>query len=228
MADRTDFFADPQGVARYAEGPLRMVPGYSGLLTMVRILLAERTPEDGRILVLGAGGGLEIKSFAESQPGWNFDGVDPSAEMLKLAERTLGPLASRAQLHHGFIDVAPEGPFDAATCILTMHFATEEERRHMAKQVRRRLKPGAPFVVAHLSIPQRPSEKDLWLSRYAAFAIASGVEPTKAKSAPAAIKARLTVLTPEQDEALLREAGFSDVSLFYAGFTFRGWVGYAA
>jgi tRNA (cmo5U34)-methyltransferase len=37
----------------------------------------------------------------------------------------------------------------------------------------------------------------------------------------------LTILTPEQDEAILREAGFSNVSLFYVGFTFRGWVGYA-
>lgn len=32
---------------------------------------------------------------------------------------------------------------------------------------------------------------------------------------------------PEQDEAILREAGFGNVSLFYAGFTFRGWVWYA-
>ena len=28
-------------------------------------------------------------------------------------------------------------------------------------------------------------------------------------------------------EASLREAGFSNVSLFYAGLSFRGWVGYA-
>jgi len=37
----------------------------------------------------------------------------------------------------------------------------------------------------------------------------------------------LNILTPEQDAAILREAGFSDVSLFYADFTFRGWVAYA-
>jgi tRNA (cmo5U34)-methyltransferase len=37
----------------------------------------------------------------------------------------------------------------------------------------------------------------------------------------------LPIFAPEQDEAMLREAGFSNVSLFYAAFTFRGWVGYA-
>lgn len=41
------------------------------------------------------------------------------------------------------------------------------------------------------------------------------------------IGAQLTILTPEQDEAVLREAGFSDVTRFYVGFTFRGWVAYA-
>src|SRR5262245_32135158 len=95
---------------------------------MAMLLLAESAPQDARILVVGAGGGLEIKVFAEHQPNWRFDGVDPSAEMLKLAEATLGPLASRVRLHHGYIDAAPEGPFDAAACLLTLHFIPPEER----------------------------------------------------------------------------------------------------
>jgi hypothetical protein len=34
------------------------------------------------------------------------------------------------------------------------------------------------------------------------------------------------MLSPQEDEALLEEAGFSGVSLFYAGLSFRGWVAY--
>ena len=112
-----DPFSDPQAVARYAEGPPRIVPGYDAMQRMTTLLLAERVPEDARVLVLGAGGGLELKAFAQAHPGWTFDGVDPASEMLKLAERTLGPLASRARLHQGYIDDAPHGPFDAATCL---------------------------------------------------------------------------------------------------------------
>ncbi len=40
------------------------------------------------------------------------------------------------------------------------------------------------------------------------------------------MKEQLPVLSPDRDEALLREAGFSGVELFYAAFRFRGWVGY--
>ena len=227
MSEHPKPFSDPKMVAKYAEGPPRSVPGYYALLTMTTLLISERASEDARVLVLGAGGGLELKAFAAAHPGWNFDGVDPSAEMLKLAETTLGPLSARVRLHEGYIDAAPEGPYDAATCLLTFHFVELEERRRIALELRRRLKPGAPFVTAHFSMPQGASERALWLSRYAAFMTASGIDPEMGAKAVAAIVKQLTILTPQEDEALLREAGFSNVSLFYTGFTFRGWVGYA-
>ncbi len=219
-----DAFSDPQAVAHYAEGPPRMVPGFADLQRMAMILLAERAPDNAHVLVLGAGGGLEIKAFAEAQPGWSFVGIDPSAAMLDLARVTLGSLSGRTQLHQGLIDSAPEGPFDAATCILTLHFIEREERLRTLKEVRRRLRPGAPFMVAHFSFPQGAHERDLWLTRYAAFAISSGIEPSMAKNAQAGISARLPILAPEDDEQLLRDAGFNGLSLFYMGFAFRGWV----
>ena len=52
-------------------------------------------------------------------------------------------------------------------------------------------------------------------------------QPLGETAAREAIEAHLHILTPEQDEAILRDAGFSNVSLFYAGFTFRDWVAYA-
>jgi tRNA (cmo5U34)-methyltransferase len=217
-------FSDPDAVARYAQGPIRQVPGFQGMQQMARLLLAERVPDDGHVLVLGAGGGLELKAFADAQPGWRFTGVDPSAEMLKLATTTLGPLASRAALVEGYIDDAPPGPFDGATCLLTLHFLPAEQRLHTLAEVRRRLAPGAPFIVAHHSVDDATHKRERWLSRYAAFAVASGVPATSMVSAAAAINARLPLLSPAQDEALLDEAGFVDIELFYAGFTFRGWV----
>ena len=220
-------FSDPEAVSRHAEGPVRLVPGFHGLQRMTALLLAERAREDAHVLVLGAGGGLELKYFADAQPDWRFCGVDPSAEMLGLAKRTLGPQAARVEFHEGYIDSAPVGPFDAATCLLTLHFIPEDERRRTLAEVNRRLKPGAPFVAAHHSFPQEGEEKAKWLARFAAFGAASGMVAMTPETA-AAMGERLPVLSPEQDEKLLREAGFVDVALFYAAFTFRGWVAYKA
>ena len=35
---------------------------------------------------------------------------------------------------------------------------------------------------------------------------------------------KLTILPPQAEEDLLRQAGFGDVTLFYAALAFRGWV----
>lgn len=233
MPDPQAHFSDPQAVARYAQGPPRLVPGFADLLRMTTLLVAERAPDNARVLVVGAGGGLELKAFAEAHSGWTFNGVDPSGEMLDLARQTLGPLATRARFHHGYIDGADEGPFDAATCLLTLHFLPPEVRRHTLREIHRRLRPAAPFVAAHFSFPQGStsandtSERSLWLARYAAFAISSGVNPEQAKAGATTINERLHILTPDEDEALLTDTGFTNVRLFYAGLSFRGWLAYA-
>ena len=195
---------------------------------MAAILLAERAGDTAEILILGAGGGLELQAFADWQPGWRFTGVDPSAEMLALAAKVAAPHMPRIDLIEGYIDDAPAGLFDAACCLLVLHFIPPEDRVPTLRAIRARLKPGAPLVLAHHSIPQDPAEKARWLGRYAAFAGASGVPLDQAKKGAAAIGERLPITAPSEDEAALRAAGFDGISLFYAAFTFRGWVAYAA
>jgi len=194
---------------------------------MTAILLAERVAEDARVLVLGAGGGLELRAMAEAHPGWTFLAVDPAGAMLDEARRVLGPDAARVTFCKGYVDDAPEGPFDAATCLLTLHFLEAEERTRTLGELRRRLAPGAPFVAAHSSFPQDAGARARWLSRYGAYALASGADPELVGKMCATVDAHLPMLTPEQDEAILRAAGFSDVAMFYAAFTWRGWVAYA-
>lgn len=200
----------------YAERVARQIPGLRDLHRMVTILLAELVPADGRILVLGAGGGLELKAMADAQPEWRFDGVDPSRGMLDQARELLGPQTERIRFHEGYIDDAPDGPFDGAVCLLTLHFLPADERLKTLQSMAARMKPGAPLVTAHHSFPVEGGGKDRWLSRFAAFSSTAG--PL------IAMKEKLPVLPPEADEALLREAGFTDVELFWAAFTFKGWV----
>jgi len=208
----------------YLEGPSRQVPGYHSLHRMTAILLAEQVPADGSLLVLGAGGGLEIKALAEAQSGWSFDGVDPSAGMLKLAAETVASYKERVRFHQGYIEDAPEGPFDGALCLLTFHFIPRDMRLETLKQIHQRLKPKAPLIIAHHSFPQTEPERSLWISRHLAFGNSQSAHPEVAKEA---MKTKLSILAPDQEEALLKQAGFSGISLFYAGFSFKGWVAYA-
>ena len=73
-------------------------------------------PPDGRVLIVGAGGGLEINHLAGVEDGWRFVGVDPAPAMLDLARAVAGPATGdRLTLIEGTIVDAPPGALDAAT-----------------------------------------------------------------------------------------------------------------
>lgn len=217
-------FDDPAAAARYDEGPRRFVPGLDALHRMMSLLLAERAGRSARVLVLGAGGGAELLTLADAHPDWRFVGVDPAGEMLKQAARTAARHMDRIELVKGYVDDAPAGPFDAATCLLTLHFLDQPERIRTIAEIHRRLRPGSPFVVAHASFPQGRDERDTWLDRYAAYPVAMGADVADVRKARAAVASSLNLFEPELDEDMLRAGGFSDVELFWVGFTFRGWI----
>lgn len=215
-------FMSPSAVASYAGDTPRKVPGLFDLHRMTTILLSERAPRGARILVVGAGGGLELKAMAEARPGWQFVGVDPSQPMLDIARQTITPYADRIELVAGTVDQAPAGPFDGAVCLLTLHFLDRAERLHALKQIEARLRPGSALVVAHHTADDDEAER--WLARSSAFADRTGFDRTRAVTSGKAMAERLPLLTPAQEEKVLREAGFVTPALFYAAFSFRGWV----
>lgn len=147
--------------------------------------------------------------------------------MLDEASKRLASFTDRVTLVHGFADDAPNGPFDAATSLLTLHFLNERERLRTVTEIVRRLRPGAPFVAVHCSFPQDPAHRGVCLDRHEAYSVAAGMDPNVAREGRASIAESLNALEPEQDERILTECGLTNVSLFYAAFTWRGWVGYA-
>ncbi|SMQ72169.1 tRNA (cmo5U34)-methyltransferase [Devosia lucknowensis] len=219
--------SNPMPLNAYADSAIKQVPGLLSLHRMTGVLLAERVGADGRVLVLGAGGGMELSTLASTHADWRLDGVDPSDSMLDAARVATAKFGERVTLSKGTINEAPEGPYDGATSILVFHFIPLAERLATLKGLHKRLKPGAPLVLAHMSFAQDGPSRSRWMQRHAAFAIANGIDPAHAESGRQAMLERLHLLSPEAEEAMLDEAGFSGVSLFYAGFDFRGWVAYA-
>jgi tRNA (cmo5U34)-methyltransferase len=228
LENLADIFKNAEHAARYAEGPRRFVPGFDGLHRIMLQVLRERMPKDGKVLVLGAGGGLEILTMAQAEHEWTFCGVDPSAEMLAAARLTLGDAASRVDWIEGLIFDAPRTLFDGGTCMLTLHFVPDDGAKlDTLKAMRARLKPGAPFVIAHMAIDKNATDADLQFERYARYSEDSGTDPEMVARARTHVKAMLHSVGPGRDEALLKEAGFTGVELVFAGLVWRGWVGYA-
>ncbi|ADO71665.1 conserved uncharacterized protein [Stigmatella aurantiaca DW4/3-1] len=104
------------------------------------------------LLCVGVGTGQDVLPYAkQGAPGWRFTGVDPSPDMLAVAQKQLAAagLLERTRLHAGLLDSLPPGPlFDGAEMIGVLHHvAGEEGRLALLREVVRRLKPGAPFIL---------------------------------------------------------------------------------
>ena len=151
----TENFDDKDFVDRYvAQGPSLFVPGFEALHRMTGLLLAEFVPEDGAIFIVGAGGGHELMRLSAAQKSWRFCAVDPSV-----------------------IENAPDGPFDAATCLLTLHLVADDGGKLATlRSIRARLKPEAPFVLVDLCMDRAAADFEQALGRYARFAEESGAE----------------------------------------------------
>ena len=230
MSELNANFIEPERVKLYTEkGPPAFAPGHAGMLQMIGVLLAESMPEDGQVLVVGAGGGLETRYLAEVEPNWRFFGVDPAGPMIELARAVAGPIAGdRLTLIEGTVEDVPAGPFDAATCILVLGLIKDDgAKRALLEAVRHRLVPNAPFILVDQCIDRSAPDFQRRLNRYANYARRSNVDDETVAKAKAGVGALKSMVPDWRNEELLREAGFHDAEVFYAGMAWRGWVAYA-
>lgn len=211
------------------KGPPAFTPGHASLMQMIGVLLGETMPEDGTVLVVGAGGGLETRYLAGIEPQWRFVGVDPAGPMLDLARATAGEVAgNRMTLIEGTVIDAPKGPFDAATCILVLGLVPDDGGKlDLLCQTRGRLRAGAPLILVDQCLDRNAPDFPRRLDRYAAYALRSGVDGEVVARARAGVAALDSMATAHRNEQLLAEAGFASIELFYLGMVWRGWLAYA-
>lgn len=230
MSDFRTRFEDDRFVDQYVQnGPPSFMPGHAGVLQMAGILIREHADDDAEVLVVGAGGGLDTRALALQHPSFRFVGVDPAPRMLGLACRVIGEAVSkRVRLIEGTVDDVPEQAFDAATCILVLGLLPDDGAKlALLEGVHRRLMPGAPLILVDQCLDRAAPDFERKLDRYAAYALASGVDREVVASARTALRSNAGLVAPERDEALIDEAGFRGREAFYTGMAWRGWLALA-
>lgn len=226
MTEKFDFDHNPAALENYERGPRWFVPGYDASHVMAAVLLHDRIGEQGDILVVGAGGGVELSVFARECPGWKFTAVDPSAEMLRQAKAKLDSVgaANRVTWVQGEVEKSLKGPFDAATSFLALNFVDVDRRLAILRDIHARLKKDAPFLIIDGCSDKNSPRYDDDLRVYAAFARRNGAPADLVQRAVEMQRDNLHGVLPEREVALLSEAGFIDARLFYAGLSVFGWI----
>ncbi len=205
------------------------IPGYEALHQLACVMAAEATGGHGRVLVAGAGTGAECVALAQACPAVKLVGVDPSAEMLKVAERKVAEhhLVDRVRLYPSEVkDLPVFEPFDAATLLLVLHFLPDDgAKQALLSDIAARLKPGAALVMADLygpawDEPWQASLRTCWghLQR------AAGISDDSIARGFSHVDRDIHPVTEGRLAELCAEAGLSAPRPFFRALCFGGWV----
>ena len=221
----------PVNIEEYDKSIRLFCGAYEEMFKLAHCCLRARLPEQAKVLVVGAGTGMEISEFAPLNPGWSYCGVDPSADMLALAGKKICEknLTCEIELRKGYVDdLKEEEIFDAATCILVIHFLKDDgAKQELLESICRHLKPGAPFVLIDgFGEPGSADFEDIKMA-WKLYPIIHGVPGEMVETAFNEVIMKMLQFVPESRILeLLKTAGFTRVSKFYSGFLYGGWMGY--
>lgn len=216
----------------YDKGVRRTLPTYDPMLRLSQTFLRNALNEQAEVLVVGCGGGNELKAFGVPNQGWRFTAVDPAKAMLEAAKvkAAHAGIEDRIEWVNGTVmDVPAKKHFDGATCILVLHFVPElEEKKALLMKIRSHLDSGAPFVlVSKFGDPDDPEFKELvalWKNYWLDM---TNLPEQKVEEL---MKGTLTESSISEDQIrqLLKESGFHRIANFFKTNHFGGWICYAA
>ncbi|RKG92635.1 class I SAM-dependent methyltransferase [Corallococcus terminator] len=220
----------PEHAARYDAGTATSLPGYHAMQELIAATMTSVLGgnESASILCVGVGTAQELLPYARyGRPTWRFTGTDTSPHMLAVARERLSStgMGERMRLHEGALRDLPTGaPFDGAQMVGVLHHvAGAETRLELLREVVRRLKPGAPFIIGE-SVGNDP----VLLAAEEEQLRVSGVSPEKLARRR---KEMASLEIPASDEeffALLRGAGLTEPRQLFASLQFKAFLVRAA
>jgi tRNA (cmo5U34)-methyltransferase len=214
----------PLWIAEYRKMQ-RSIPGVDGLYAATQAIIEACVPACGNVLVVGAGGGRELELLGTSGKHLSFVAVETSLSALDRTRAFTNDLGLNERITFvcGEIDTAPLTPFsDAATSLLVMHFLPDDGAKlKYLREIRARLQTSAPLIIADVSFEDRAAfERTIPL--FLKHAEMSGVSLDHATVDPNVIPT-MPIINDRRTCALLREAGFSEITPFFRGFWYAGW-----
>lgn len=220
----------PVKVEEYDRSIRLFCGAYEEMFRLSHCCLRARLPEEAKVLVVGAGTGMEILQFAPSNPGWSFCGVDPSADMLALAGKKIleSRIANVVELKKGYVSgLEDQETFDGASCILVMHFLKDDGGKlALLESICRRLKRGAPFVLVDGF--GKPGSKDFeeMTASWKQYPISGGMPSDMVEHAFNEVIMKMVQFVPEaRIVELLETAGFTGIVRYCNSFLYGGWMG---
>ena len=193
----------------------KFIPCFDDYYESTTRFIAAGIREPKRILDLGAGTGLLTYFWYRHFPKAEYVLVDVSEEMLKIARKRFGGIATVDFQVADYADALPKGDFDVIVSALSVHHLENDGKKNLFARVYEKLPNGGLFVNYDQFCAGQP-DLDNWFDSYwESQLLRSGLTAHDI----ALWKERRKLdreCSVEQEAAMLRECGFKAVKCVYS------------
>lgn len=190
------------------------IPGYDLIQELIGSVLSTEFSETTtpNILVSGCGTGEEIQRLLSLNPTWRLTGVDPSSEMLTLAQEKI--LHISHDMPVTFVEstlqnLVTKQRFDGALSVLVSHFIPDEgPKLEYLTSLAQHLKPGAPLLLVDLH-KQSDESGARFVAHNHFWSQQQGLSGEALRQFPERLNTLFFPVTEERLKNLLYDAGFN-------------------
>lgn len=226
---------------QYTQRIRRKIPGYEYLYRLTEHLLQVQLQpssehdslfssiEQKRLLIIGAGGGQEIITLGIEHPEWQFTAIDLSERMLNVAKQRVKEqeITASIQWIHGTVDDIPAHSsviYDAATCLLVLHFIKEREQKvELLRTIAQHLPVGAPICIACIT-GELESESFLWqMKAWKKHMLSQQITVEEWQAFADSIGQQSYPVSSIEVEQLLEESGWTEITPYFGSFLIQAW-----
>lgn len=207
----------------------RSVPLYAALQQLMATMVLQcRAP--GPIHDLGCSTGATLMQLiAQADGPLDLVGIDSSEDMLAECRRKLVPVLGqhRLTLHRADLEDADRLPVEASGAVvlsLVAQFLRPLSRQRLIAAVARRLRPGGCLVLLEKTVQKGATINAQFIEGYHRFKLDNGYNRVEVARKREALENRLIPFRPDENLAMLREAGFAEAEIFFTWLNFQGYL----
>lgn len=223
-----DFTFDESVAEVFPDMIQRSVPGYSNIITAIGMLAARFVTEYSNVYDLGCSRGAGILSIRRNveKSGVKIIGVDNSEPMAERCRRHLEAYHSDIPVEILCDDIRHIEIENASMVVLnfTLQFLPREDRLALLRKIYQGLNPNGVLVLSEKFTFEDHTINELLIDLHHTFKRANGYSELEVSQKRTALENVMLTDSIDTHKARLKQAGFSQVELWFQCFNFGSMV----
>ncbi|MCT8566449.1 carboxy-S-adenosyl-L-methionine synthase CmoA [Glaesserella parasuis] len=223
-----DFTFDESVAEVFPDMIQRSVPGYSNIITAIGMLASRCVTDQSNVYDLGCSRGAGILSIRRNveKAGVRIIGVDNSEPMVERCRRHLEAYHSDIPVEILCDDIRHVEIKNASMVVLnfTLQFLPREDRLALLRKIYQGLNPNGVLVLSEKFTFEDNTINELLIDLHHTFKRANGYSELEVSQKRTALENVMRTDSIDTHKARLKEAGFSQVDLWFQCFNFGSMI----